>query len=130
MPAGVLIRGADYRYSVLGRGYEKHMIEGLLNLLQQGKDSPELRFGLGNAYLKENDAVKAETHLRECVAQKPLYSAAWKLLGKSLQAQDRLAEAIAAYEEGIKQASAQGDLQTLKEMQVFHKRAQKQLAGD
>ncbi len=103
------------------------MIEGLEKLLKQGKDSPELRFGLGNAYLNDQQPQQAELHLRACVQQKPDYSAAWKLLAKALQQQQQLQAALDTYRQGITIAEQQGDEQTLKEMQVFYKRLQKQL---
>jgi predicted Zn-dependent protease len=56
-------------------------IERLEKLLAAGKDSPMLRFGLGDAYLKANAARTAVDHLRRAVEQDPKYSAAWKLLG-------------------------------------------------
>ncbi|MFT6914612.1 MAG: Tfp pilus assembly protein PilF [Motiliproteus sp.] len=101
------------------------MIAGLEKMLAQGKDSPELRFGLGNAYLAQGDASQAAVHLQCCVAIKPDYSAAWKLLAKAQQAQGLNEAAIATYHQGIFVAQQQGDKQTEKEMQVFLKRLMK-----
>ena len=98
------------------------MIEGLEKMLAQGKDSAELRFGLGNAYLARGDAALAEEHLRQSVILKPNYSAAWKLLAKAQQMQGQTEAAIDTYKEGIAVAQEQGDKQTEKEMQVFLKR--------
>ncbi len=98
------------------------MIEGLEKMLAQGKDSAELRFGLGNAYLTRGDAPLAAEHLQQCVTLKPNYSAAWKLLAKAQQAQGQTAAAIATYQQGIAIAQQQGDKQAEKEMQVFLKR--------
>ncbi len=95
------------------------MIEGLEKLLAQGKESAELRFGLGNAYLAKGDAAEAVEHLQRCVVLKPQYSAAWKLLGKAQQALDRSDAAIQSYQSGILAAQQQGDKQAEKEMQVF-----------
>lgn len=101
------------------------MIEGLENMLAQGKDSAELRFGLGSAYLARGDATTAAEHLQCCVNLKPDYSAAWKLLAKAQQAQGLVEAAIATYQQGIAVAQQQGDKQTQKEMQVFLQRLQK-----
>ncbi|MFT5721530.1 MAG: Tfp pilus assembly protein PilF [Motiliproteus sp.] len=98
------------------------MIAGLEKMLAQGKDSAELRFGLGNAYLTRGDAAQAAVHLQRCVAIKPDYSAAWKLLAKAQQAEGLNEAAIASYQQGIVVAQQQGDKQTEKEMQVFLKR--------
>lgn len=95
------------------------MIEGLEKLLAQGKESAVLRFGLGNAYLSQGEPAVAIEHLQRCVVLKPEYSAAWKLLGKALQALQRSDAAIDAYQGGIKAAQQQGDKQAEKEMQVF-----------
>ncbi|MEH6471789.1 MAG: tetratricopeptide repeat protein [Halopseudomonas sp.] len=98
------------------------MIEGLEKMLAQGKDSAELRFGLGNAYLASGNTEQAIEHLQSCLAQKPNYSAAWKLLAKAQQATDQTEAAIETYRQGIEVAQQQGDKQAEKEMQVFLKR--------
>ncbi|MCY1352251.1 type IV pilus biogenesis/stability protein PilW [compost metagenome] len=94
-------------------------------MLAKGVDNPLLRFGLGKGYLDQGDAAKATEHLRRCVEQDPKYSAAWKLLGKALQAQGDLAAARAAWTEGLAAAQAHGDKQAEKEMTVFLKRLDK-----
>lgn len=103
------------------------MIEGLEKLLAAGKDSAEIRFGLGNAYLGQQQPDKAETHLLACLEQQPDYSAAWKLLGKAQQQQEKYQQALITYEKGMQVAEKTGDQQALKEMQVFAKRLRKQL---
>jgi tetratricopeptide (TPR) repeat protein len=100
-------------------------IDGLLKMLQSGQDSPLLRFGLGNALLKEGRFEEACEHLAAAVEQDPAYSAAWKLYGKALTELDKVNEAIAIYQQGIEAAENKGDLQAAKEMQVFLKRLQK-----
>jgi predicted Zn-dependent protease len=98
----------------------------LERLLAAGKDSALLRFGLGSAYLKAGDALRAAEHLRRALAFDPGYSAAWKLLGRALAAAGRDADALAAYRDGIDAAEKKGDKQALKEMQVFARRLAKQ----
>jgi predicted Zn-dependent protease len=105
------------------------MIERFEALLAAGKDGALLRFSLGNAYLKAGDAGKAAQHLRAAVAADPAYSAAWKLLGKALEAQSAFDEAIAAYGKGIAAAEARGDKQVAREMGVFLKRLERARAG-
>jgi predicted Zn-dependent protease len=105
-------------------------IENLEAMLAKGQDNALLRFGLGNAYLKEGYAEKAALHLGRAVEHDPNYSAAWKLYGKALSAVGRIPEAIAAYESGIHAAQAHGDIQASKEMKVFLKRLQKQVGGE
>lgn len=102
------------------------MREQLEKLLAQGRDNALLRFGLGDACLKDNDAEQAAVHLAQATQQQKNYSAAWKLLGKALQRLDRPDEAQAAWTTGVTVAQQQGDLQAVKEMTVFLKRLQKQ----
>ena len=94
-------------------------------MLAAGKDSALLRFGLGSHYLAAGDAARAARHLRSAVAQDPAYSAAWKLLGKALEACADPAGAIEAYRSGIGAAEKRGDKQAAREMAVFLKRLER-----
>ena len=102
----------------------------LEKLLASGRDNALLRFGLGDACLKDNDAEQAALHLAQATQQQPGYSAAWKLLGKALHQLGRLDEAESAWTTGVTVAQQQGDLQAVKEMTVFVKRLQKQQAAE
>ena len=102
------------------------MREKLEKMLAEGRDSALLRFGLGDACLKANDAEQAAVHLTQATTQQPGYSAAWKLLGKALHQLSRLEAAQAAWATGVTVARQQGDLQAVKEMTVFLKRLHKQ----
>jgi predicted Zn-dependent protease len=84
-------------------------LENFLAMLAQGRDSALLRYSLGNEYIKRGNPEKAAEHLRQAVAFDPRYSAAWKLLGKAL-------------------AEANGDKQVAREMGVFARRIEKQMA--
>ena len=98
------------------------MIESLEAMLARGQDNALLRFSLGGAYLNEGAADKAAEHLKRAVEHDANYSAAWKLYGKALAEAGRPAEAMQAYESGIRVAEAKGDIQAAKEMRVFLKR--------
>ena len=98
------------------------MIENFEKLLASGKDSALLRFSLGNEYLKSGEATCAAEHLRAATTQDAGYSAAWKLLGKTLTALDDKTGAVDAFRKGIAAAEAKGDKQAAKEMTVFLKR--------
>ena len=102
------------------------MLESLEKMLAKGVDNSLLRFGLGDACLKDGDAAQAALHLAQATVQQPGYSAAWKLLGKALHQLGRQDEAQAAWTTGVTVAQQQGDLQAVKEMMVFLKRLQKQ----
>lgn len=99
----------------------------LLKMLEAGPDTALLRFGLGNAYLKNGDAHAAVEHLRAAVKHDATYSAAWKLLGRALEASAALADALAAYRQGIEVAERKGDKQAAKEMTIFARRIERKL---
>jgi Tfp pilus assembly protein PilF len=105
------------------------VIQNLEKMLAAGKESALLRFSLGNEYLKEAQAESAAVHLRRAVQLDPVYSAAWKLLGKALLSAGRKEEALAVYRQGIVVAENRGDKQAAKEMTVFAKRIEKELGA-
>lgn len=105
------------------------MISSLEKLLGTPRDGALLRYSLGVEYAKAGNPARAAEHLREAVARDPLYSAAWKQLGKTLADADRPDEALAAYREGIAAAQKKGDRQAEKEMTVFARRLEKRLGG-
>jgi uncharacterized protein HemY len=94
----------------------------LEQLLSKGNDNAMLRYTLGLVCFKEKDHEAALGHLEQALAQDRNHSASWKLYGKALVAAGKSAEAIMAYQNGIAVAEAQGDIQAVKEMQVFLKR--------
>jgi Tfp pilus assembly protein PilF len=98
------------------------MLEQLLQLLESGQDNAPLRFGLGNAYLKQGDAGNAAKHLAKAIDLDASFSAAWKLYGKALQEAGDEDGAADAYRTGIEVANVNGDIQAAKEMEVFLKR--------
>ena len=100
------------------------LTENLEKMLAAGTDNALLRFGLGNAYLHANDPERAVGHLRRAVEHDPGYSAAWKLLGKALEAAEP-AQAAQAWRSGIAAAEAKGDKQAAREMQVFLRRLER-----
>ncbi|MDX1487037.1 MAG: tetratricopeptide repeat protein [Acidiferrobacterales bacterium] len=101
------------------------LIDNLETMLRRGQDNALVRYGLGNEYLKLKQLDQALTHLQKAVEFDPTYSAAWKQLGKALAASARTAEAISAYETGIRAAEHRGDVQAAKEMRVFLRRLTK-----
>ncbi|MCQ4318964.1 tetratricopeptide repeat protein [Stutzerimonas stutzeri] len=105
------------------------MLESLEIMLAKGTDNPMLRFGLGKGYLDAGEAALAATHLQRCVEQDPRYSAAWKLLGKALQASGDNDGARRAWEQGLVAAQAHGDKQAEKEMSIFLRKLNKQASA-
>lgn len=101
------------------------IIGNLEKMLYSGQDNAMLRFGLGNAYFQQKDFHSAVPHLQKAVEHDPEYSAAWKLLGKSLVNCEEAEKALEAFAKGIECAEKKGDIQAVKEMQVFLKRLNK-----
>ena len=61
------------------------MISQLEKLLGTPRDGALLRYSLGLEYAKAGDQRHARSqYLRDAVERDPLYSAAWKVLGKAL----------------------------------------------
>src|SRR2546423_4618206 len=88
-------------------------------------NDPEVRFGLAGAYLAAGQAEHAVDEYRETIRLKPDYSAAYRGLGRALERTGRIADAVAAYTQGLAVATKNGDLQTVKEIEVFLRRLEK-----
>uniref|UniRef100_A4XNA9 Tetratricopeptide TPR_2 repeat protein n=1 Tax=Ectopseudomonas mendocina (strain ymp) TaxID=399739 RepID=A4XNA9_ECTM1 len=99
--------------------------EALEKMLAKGMDNALLRFGLGKAHLDAGNAAQAAEHLQRCVEFDPGYSAAWKLLGKALQAEGDIEAARRAWQQGLNAAQSKGDKQAEKEMSVFLRKLDK-----
>ena len=89
------------------------------------RDGALLRVLLANALIAASDRSAAIDELRRALGFDADYSAAWKLLGKTLAESGDAAGAADAFERGIDAANKRGDKQAQKEMQVFLKRLQK-----
>jgi tetratricopeptide (TPR) repeat protein len=101
------------------------MISSLEKLLGTPRDGALLRYSLGLEYAKAGEHERAIGYLREAVTRDPLYSAAWKTLGKMLADANRKEEAQEAYRHGIAAAEKKGDKQAGKEMTVFLRRLER-----
>jgi predicted Zn-dependent protease len=86
------------------------------------RDGALLRMSLAQALRDAGAGAEAVAELRRALDFDPDYSAAWKLLGGMLAAQDDRSGAIAAYTSGIAAAQKRGDKQAEKEMTVFLRR--------
>ena len=106
------------------------LINRFEQMLASGKETALLRFSLGNEYLKRGEPARAAEHLQRAVELDPKYSAAWKILGKALADADRKSSTHSlptGRESAV--ADEKGDKQAAKEMSVFARRIEKQLAG-
>ena len=106
------------------------MIDNLQAMLDAGQDNALLRFTLGSQLLKDGRVAEALTHLEAAVGHDPGYSAAWKLYGKALHEGGELSRAREVYQAGIVAAEQKGDMQAVREMQVYLKRVDKALAAE
>ncbi|WP_323846682.1 hypothetical protein [Microbulbifer magnicolonia] len=94
--------------------------------MEEGRDSPLLRFGLGSALFNDKAYGEAAEHLQICVRQMPDHSAAWKLLGRSRMALGERDLAREAFASGLTVAREKGDKQVEREIEVFLKKLDRQ----
>jgi len=106
------------------------MIKNLQAMLATGQDNAMLRFTLGSQLLKAGRLAEAVPHLAAAVEQDPGYSAAWKMYGKALYEAGELQDAGEVYRQGIQAAEGKGDMQAVREMQVFLRRIDKATGAD
>jgi len=104
-------------------------LQSLEKLIGTPRDGSLLRYSLGLEYSKLGEWEKAIEQLKQSLSFDAGYSAAWRALGKALEAGERAAEALEAYRSGIAAAEKKGDKQAQKEMTVFARRIEKKLAG-
>ena len=101
---------------------QRDAIENLCAMRGGPRDGALLRLTIANARLARGEIALAIEELREALNFDPDYSAAWKLLGKTLATAGDMAAAIETYQAGIAAAIRRGDKQAEKEMTVFLRR--------
>jgi predicted Zn-dependent protease len=99
-------------------------------LLQRDPNNPMVLYSLGNELFKEGKYPEARDHLRRAVENKPDYSVAYRMLGRAHYELGEDAEAKEVFERGREVAKENGDLQTVKEIDVFRRRLDKRAAGE
>ena len=85
---------------------------------------------LGIELFKEENYPEAKVHLSRAVENKPDYSVAYRALGRTQYELGENAEARRTFETGREVARNNGDLQTVKEIDVFMRRLEKREAGE
>ncbi len=98
-------------------------------LVEKDPENPMVLFSLGNELFKEEKYEEAKGHLQKAVENKPDYSVAFRTLGRTYFELGEYGEARTVFERGREVAQANGDLQTVKEMDVFMKRLEKRESG-
>ena len=99
-------------------------------LLEKDPENPMILFSLGNELFKEGEYTEARTHLRRAIENKPDYSVAYRTLGRAHYELHEDAEARRVFTEGREVAEKNGDLQTVREIDVFMRRLEKREAGE
>ena len=99
------------------------------NLLEKDPDNPMILYSLGNELFKEKNYPQARECLERAVENKPDYSVAYRTLGRTLFEMHEDDEARRVFEKGREIARENGDLQTVKEIDVFSGRLEKRTTG-
>ncbi len=99
-------------------------------LLERDPDNPMVLYSLGGELFKEERYDEAREYLARAVRNKPDYSVAYRTLGRSLYELGEDEEAGRVFAEGREVAQKNGDLQTVKEIDVFTRRLEKRRGGE
>ena len=99
-------------------------------LLDRDSNNPMVLYSLGNELFKEEKYAEAKECLSRAVRNKPDYSVAYRTLGRALYELGEDAEARRVFTEGREVARRNGDLQTVKEIDVFVRRLEKRGGGE
>ena len=94
-------------------------------LLERDPRNPMVLYSLGNELFKEGRHAEARDHLQRAIEHKRDYSVAYRVLGRAHFELGEDAEARDVFERGRRVAEANGDLQTVKEIDVFLRRLRK-----
>lgn len=99
-------------------------------LLERDPDNPMVLCSLGTELFKEGRHEEARDHLKKAVENKPDYSVAYRMLGRAHYELGEDPEAREVFEKGREVAQGNGDLQTVKEIDVFQRRLEKRSGGE
>lgn len=99
-------------------------------LLERDHDNPMILYSLGNELFKEEKYSEAREYLSRAVERKPDYSVAYRTLGRTLYELGEDSEARRVFSRGREVAERNGDLQTVKEIDVFVRRLEKRARGE
>ena len=94
-------------------------------LLEKDPDNPMILYSLGNELFREDRYEEARDLLRRAIENKPDYSVAYRMLGRAHYELHENTGARNAFLKGKEVARENGDLQTVKEIDVFLRRLHK-----
>ncbi len=106
----------------------KDRLEQLREIAEREPDDALAQYGFGKALMRAGRYDEAIETLSRAILVDPRYSAAFRDLGRTYLESKRAAQAIKTFRRGIPIAEQRGDLQTVREMQIFMKRATRQLS--
>jgi predicted Zn-dependent protease len=109
---------------------ETSRAEMFRKLLEKDPENPMVLFSLGTEMFKEGRYPEAREHLARAVVNKPDYSVAYRMLGRAHFELREDAEARRVFTKGREVAQENGDLQTVREIDVFLRRLDKRQAGE
>ena len=99
-------------------------------LLEKDPKNPMILYSLGNELFREDRYGEARDLLQRAVENKPDYSVAYRMLGRAHFELHEDSEARSVFMKGREVAQKNGDLQTVKEIDVFMRRLQKREMGE
>jgi uncharacterized protein HemY len=99
-------------------------------LLERDPNNPMVLYSLGSELFKEQSYSEARECLERAVENKPDYSVAYRSLGRVLYELGEDSEARRVFAEGREIAEGNGDLQTVREIDVFVRRLEKRGRGE
>jgi uncharacterized protein HemY len=92
-------------------------IEQFKKVLKIDPNDETLWFGLGKAYMGEENWPEAISALENCIQVKPTYSAAFYALAQSLQNHNEIEKCREVCAKGIEIANTNGDLLVIKNLE-------------
>ena len=104
--------------------------ETFRKLLEKDPENPMILCSLGIELFKEGRYLEARDLLQRAVENKPDYSVAYRVLGRAHFELHENSEARSVFLNGKEVAQKNGDLQTVKEIDVFMRRLEKREVGE
>ena len=92
-------------------------IEQFKKVLQMDPKDETMWFGLGKAYMSDENWEEAIAALEECIKVRPNYSAAYFALAQSLQQKHEFEKCRSICTDGISVATTNGDLLVIKNLE-------------
>ncbi|HJQ29652.1 MAG TPA: tetratricopeptide repeat protein [Rubrobacter sp.] len=99
-------------------------------LLERDPRNPMVLYSLGNELFKEGRYEEARDHFKRAIENKPDYSVAYRMLGRAHYELHENSESRNVFLKGREVAQENGDLQTVKEIDVFLRRLEKREVGE